>query len=92
MLHLVKIVLLKTVVMLYKGDKMKEEDVNLVERIKLMYNNNEYEIKADNNIFIIKNVEYTINEEFLREVYKWLLVNSAGKTLNGTCAAIVIMI
>lgn len=70
MLHLVKIVLLKTVVMLYKGDKMKEEDVNLVERIKLMYNNNEYEIKADNNIFIIKNVEYTINEEFLREVYK----------------------
>ena len=56
--------------MLYKGDKMKEEDVNLVERIKLMYNNNEYEIKADNNIFIIKNVEYTINEEFLREVYK----------------------
>ena len=70
MLHLVKIVLLKTVVMLYKGDKMKEEDVNLVERIKLMYNNNDYEIKADNNIFIIKNVEYTINEEFLREVYK----------------------
>lgn len=46
---------------------MKE---NLVDKIKSMYLNNEYEIKEDNTLFVIKNVEYSINEDFLRELYK----------------------
>lgn len=46
------------------------EDNNLVERIKLMYKTNNYEVKDDNNIFIIRNIEYTLNEDFLRELYK----------------------
>ena len=46
------------------------EDNNLVERIKLMYKTYNYEVKDDNNIFIIRNIEYTLNEDFLRELYK----------------------
>lgn len=46
------------------------EDNNLVDKVKGMYLSKEYEVVEDNTLFIIKDVIYSINEDFLRDLYK----------------------